>query len=77
VLKAAWPSEDPTKLHFDLVGSDGFRPTSRPMCPRPLTGDEAAHLQLDARTHDVLVDEGLDLPGCYHVRAVVTIEATR
>jgi hypothetical protein len=37
VWKAAWPNEDPSRLSFDLVGSDGFRPTSRPKCTRLLT----------------------------------------
>jgi hypothetical protein len=77
VFKAAWPSEDVSRLHFDLVGSDGFRPTSRPKCPRPLTGEEVAHVRLNVVTHDARVEDGLNLPGCYHVRSVVMIEATR
>jgi hypothetical protein len=30
VWKAAFPSEESTPLHFDLVGSGGFHPGSRP-----------------------------------------------
>ncbi len=77
VFQSAWPAEDPSRLHFDLVGSDGFRPTSRPKCGRPLTGEEAAHLRLNVVSHDVSAEDGLNLPGCYHVRSVVTVEATR
>jgi hypothetical protein len=76
VWKAAWPAQDPSPLHFDLVGSDGFRPMSRPKCTHLLGGDEVAHLRLNVVTHDVTVD-GLDLPGCYRVKAVIGIEATR
>ncbi len=75
--KGAFPDEDPGPLHFDVVGSDGFRPTSRPKCPRLLTGAEMNAARLDAVTHDVSFDAGLDLPGCYRVRAVVRVEASR
>jgi hypothetical protein len=77
VWKAAWPSEDPLRLSFDLVGSDGFRPTSRPKCTRLLTGAEFVRGRLDAVTHDITYDDQLKLPGCYHVRHVVAIEASR
>jgi hypothetical protein len=75
--KAAWPSEDPSPLHFDLVGSDGFRPTSRPKCARLLTGRELGTARVNVATHDLSLDEASKLPGCYRVRAVVAIEATR
>jgi hypothetical protein len=75
--KAAWPSEDPSPLRFDVVGSDGFRPTSKPKCTRLLTGRELASARLDVTTHDLVLDESLKLPGCYRVRAVVAIEAKR
>jgi hypothetical protein len=75
--RTAWPSEDASHLRFDLVGSDGFRPTSRPKCTRLLVGDELAHLHLDVVTHDVSTDDGVSLPGCYRVKALVTIEAAR
>jgi hypothetical protein len=77
VWRAGWPAEDPAPLRFDLVGSDGFRPTSKPKCTRPLTGQELAVARLDVATHDLLLDEGLKLPGCYRVRAVVAIEGKR
>jgi hypothetical protein len=77
VWKAAWPSEDAAPLHFDLVGSDGFRPTSKPKCARLLTGEELASARLDVTTHDLVLDESSKLPGCYRVRAVIAIEGKR
>jgi hypothetical protein len=76
VWRAAWPSQDPAHLRFDLVGSDGFRPMSRPKCTHLLTGDELSHLRLEVTTHNVSTDDGMDLPGCYRVKALVTIEGT-
>jgi hypothetical protein len=75
--RAAWPNEDPLHLSFDLVGSDGFRPMSRPKCTRLLTGAEFVRGHLDAVTHDVSYDDELKLPGCYRVHHVVGIEASR
>jgi hypothetical protein len=77
ILAAAFPAENSALLHFDLVGSDGFRPTSRPKCPRLLTGDEIAHFALNVATHDVTLDDKIVLPGCYRVKAVVAVEASR
>ena len=73
---AAFPSEDPAPLHFDLVGSDGFHPQSRPKCTRLLTGAEITAARIDVVTHDMSF-EGIDLPGCYRVKAVVSLDATR
>jgi hypothetical protein len=75
--KVAFPSEDPKMLHFDLVGSDGFHPMSRPKCTQLLTGVEIAAARIDVITHDVSFDDGLNLPGCYRVKAVVSMDATR
>jgi hypothetical protein len=75
--KVAFPTEDPTALHFDFVGSDGFHPASRPKCARPLTGAEVAAGRIDVVTHDVSFDDALALPGCYRVKAVVSVDATR
>ena len=77
LFKSAFPSENLAPLHFDLMGSDGFRPTSRPKCTRLLTGDEAAKAHLDVVTHDVSFDDDLALPGCYRVRALVRIDVVR
>jgi hypothetical protein len=77
IWKAAFPTEDPMHLRFDLVGSDGFRPTSRPKCPRLLTGKEIARGHMDLARHDVSFDSDLQLPGCYRVRGVVRLEAVR
>jgi hypothetical protein len=74
--KAVFPGQDPAPLHFDLVGSDGFHPMSRPKCTRLLTGAELAAGRMHIVTHNVTYD-GLDLPGCYRVKAVVSIEASR
>jgi hypothetical protein len=75
--KAAWPAEDPAPLHFDLVGSDGFHPTSRPKCTRLLTGAEIAAGRIDVFSHDVSFDDALNLPGCYRVKSLVRIDASR
>lgn len=77
IWKTAFPSEDPTDLHFDLVGSDGFRPMSRPKCTRLLSAIDVAKAHLDAVTHDVSYDPDVMLPGCYRVRAVIRIEVER
>lgn len=75
--KAVFPAEDVATLHFDLLGSDGFHPASRPACARPLTGADMAAGRIDVVTHDVSYDDALKLPGCYRVKAVVRLEATR
>ncbi|HTE45607.1 MAG TPA: hypothetical protein VK636_10220 [Gemmatimonadaceae bacterium] len=77
VLKVAFPAEDTTLLHFDFIGSDGFHPASRPACTRLLTGAEMASARIDVVTHDVSFDDVARLPGCYRVKAVVRIEASR
>jgi hypothetical protein len=76
VWKVAFPSDDPGPLRFDLVGSDGFHPASRPKCTRLLTGTEVASARIDVVTHNVSFDDALNLPGCYRVKAVVGIDAT-
>jgi hypothetical protein len=77
VWKVAFPGEDAGPLHFDLVGSDGFRPGSRPSCSRLLSGAEISAARIDVVTHDVSYDDGVQRPGCYRVKAVVRMEATR
>jgi hypothetical protein len=77
VWKVAFPSEDAAPLHFDLVGSDGFHPASRPMCARLITGAEVKAARIDVTTHNVTYDDALNLPGCYRVKGVVSIDATR
>jgi hypothetical protein len=77
IWKRGFPAEDPTALHFDLVGSDGFHPGARPKCARLLTGAEVGEAHMDIVTHDVSFNEKLDLPGCYRVKAVVSVDATR
>ncbi len=75
--KAAMPNEDPASLHFDLTGSDGFHIGSRPKCTRLLTASELGAARIDVTTHDVTYSDDLKLPGCYRVRAVVRLDATR
>ena len=77
IWKVAFPDVDPGPLHFDLTGSDGFHPASRPACARLLTGAEVATARLDVSAHDVSFDDSLKLPGCYRVKAVVRIDASR
>jgi len=75
--RAAWPADDPSTLHFDLTGSDGFHPSSRPPCARWLSGAEVAAAHIDVVTHDVSFDDTVKLPGCYRVKAVVAMEGAR
>jgi hypothetical protein len=75
--KAAFPGEDPLPLHFDLVGSDGFHPGSRPKCARLLTGSEILGAHVDVVSHDISFDDALGLPGCYRVKAVVSMDGAR
>jgi hypothetical protein len=75
--KAAWPAEDLSQLRFDFVGSDGFRPASKPKCAQLLTGRELGAARITVATHDLVFDEASKLAGCYRVRAVVAIEAAR
>ncbi len=75
--RAAFPDVDPAALHFDLTGSDGFHPASRPPCARLLTGAEVAAASIDVVTHDVSFDSSVHLPGCYRVKAVVGVDGTR
>ena len=77
VWRAAWPSQDPASLRFNLVGVDGFRPMSRPKCTRLLTGIEMAAARIDVGSHDVAFDDALGLAGCYRVKATVRLEASR
>jgi hypothetical protein len=77
VFKRAWPGQDPAHLQFELVGSDGFRSSSKSKCARLLSGDQVKHFRLNVASHDAIVDEGLAVPGCYHVHAVERIEVTR
>jgi hypothetical protein len=77
VWKQAFPDEDAAALHFDLVGSDGFHPASRPACVRLLTGAEVGTARIDVATHDVSFDPTVKLPGCYRVKAVVRVDVTR
>jgi hypothetical protein len=51
--------------------------SSRPKCMRPLTGAEVAAALIDVITHNVSYPDALNLPGCYRVKAVVSIDATR
>jgi hypothetical protein len=75
--KAAWPTQDATTLHFDLTGSDGFHPASRPPCARLLTFAELEAAHIDVVSHDISFDSGQNLPGCYRVKAVVSMDGLR
>lgn len=75
--RAAWPDANPAPLHFDLVGSDGFHPADRPPCKALLTSAELVEAHIDVVTHDISFDEGVALPGCYHVHAVVALDGLK
>ncbi|MFI5301284.1 MAG: hypothetical protein ACHREM_24635 [Polyangiales bacterium] len=76
-MRASRSSVDPAALTFDLTGSDGFHPTSRPRCPRLLTGAEIAAVRIDAVTHDVSLDKSVTIAGCYWVKAVVASDGVQ
>jgi hypothetical protein len=77
VVRAAFPAEDPQKLHLDSFGSDGFHAAARPPCATPLSAAQLAEAHIDIVTHDLHFDPKLALPGCYSVHAVVSVTATR
>jgi len=72
--KAALPNQEAKPLTFDLFGSDGFHPSDRSPCARPLTAEMIAAAHINVVSHDITFDAGHDLPGCYHVHAVVRFE---
>jgi hypothetical protein len=75
VWAAAKLASPASRLRFDFVGSDGFRPTSRPKCPERLDGSALEHGYIDAKTRSLSWDDSLGLAACYRVRDVVQIEA--
>lgn len=75
--KAAFPNDDASALTFDLVGSDGFRPTSRPACSHLLSASELSTGTVEVASHDLAFDEGVKLPKCYRVKALSRIEAKK
>ncbi len=77
LFHAAFPNQDTAALRFDVFGSDGFHPSSRPPCARRLGAVELADARLDIVTHDMRFAESVQLPRCYHVRAVVRLEGNR
>jgi len=77
VWKAAFPAIDPGPLRFDLVGSDGFKASSRGRCSRLMTGAQIATAHLDPTSHNVSFDPGVELPHCFSILAVVNVDATR
>lgn len=62
------------------MGSDGFRPTSRPACTHLLRADELAAGKVEVTSHDVSWDETGGAPPmakCYRVKALSRIEAKK
>jgi hypothetical protein len=74
---AAWPGVDPGALRFDLTGSDGFHPASRAPCKALLGGVDVRRGFMDVASHDVSYEGDPPLPGCYRVKAVVAMDASR
>jgi hypothetical protein len=42
-----------------------------------LTGRELATASIDVTTHNLSFEEGSKLPGCYRVKAIVSVDVTR
>jgi hypothetical protein len=73
----SYEEEGVSMFESDLVGSDGFHPMSRPQCTRLLRGAEIAVARMNLVTHNVSYNSAPILPGCYRVKAVVSLDATR
>jgi hypothetical protein len=77
IWKKAFPDVDASGLTFDLVGTDGFRPTSRKDCTHLLSATEMAAGKVDPASHDIAFDDSLKLGKCYRVKALARIEAKK
>jgi hypothetical protein len=74
---SAFGPVDPAALRFDFVGSDGFRSGAREKCKVLLTGRDLTAATIDVTTHNLSFEEGSKLPGCYRVKAIVSVDVTR
>lgn len=77
VWKTAFPTEDASALTFDLVGSDGFRPSIRPACSKALVAKDLDAAKIETASHDVSWDPALKMPRCYNVKALSRLEAKK
>lgn len=77
VWKTAFPTQDTTGLQFDLVGSDGFRPSLRPQCTRPLVAKDLDLAKVKADNHDVSWDDSAKMAHCYNIKALSRLEAKK
>lgn len=75
--KEAFPTEDGAKLTFDLVGTDGFRPTSHAPCTHLLSWTELGNGKVEVTSHNVSWEETLNMAKCYRVKALNRIEAKK
>lgn len=79
-LAAVWDAAglaDRAALDFDFEGDDGFRPSSKDRCKTPVRGTELDKGYLVPETRTIVWDDALGKPGCYAVRFVAKIIATR
>jgi hypothetical protein len=79
-LGAVWGSGalgDRASLDFDFEGDDGFRPSTKDRCKTPVHGAELDKGYLVPETRTIVWDDALGKPGCYAVRFVAKILATK
>jgi hypothetical protein len=74
VWTASKISTDPTTLEYELVGSDGFKPSSKTGCV-DLPGTMLDKGYISPVTRNVVWDESLGLAGCYGVKDTATLNA--
>ncbi len=67
---------DLLSLRLDFEGDEGFRPSQKDKCADLLTGTPLLSGGITPDTRDLVWDDALNLPGCYAVRGVRSIDAT-
>lgn len=67
--------DDVSTLEFDFEGSDGFHPSMKGKCSANMAGVELDKGSMVPETRNLVWEDSLGLPGCYHVHDVVKIIA--
>lgn len=62
-------------LDFDFEGDDGFKPTSKPKCPRPLPAEKVAKAVVVVQTRGLEWPDAPDVPRCWSVKLTKRITA--
>lgn len=67
--------DDVSTLEFDFEGSDGFHPSMKGKCSANMAGAQLGMGSMVPETRNLVWEDSLGLPGCYHVHDVVKIIA--